>query len=118
MSISMNFVNKGPSSSRPAAAELDCESAALLRATIQPAFTGAASWAGLSDILRHKGYKLRFQQGALCVTDRQTGERVCGLRFLGLDFAELVQRLGRPIVIARGNHAGDLIPVRPTANRA
>ncbi|MEX0307266.1 MAG: hypothetical protein AB3N12_07735 [Ruegeria sp.] len=101
---------------RSAATELDCESAALLRAAIRPVFTSAASWAGLADILRDKGYRLAFRKGRLCITDRTTDERVCGLRFLGFELADLVRRFGRPIVVARGSEAdGDFLTARPTS---
>ncbi len=95
-------------------AELDCETAALLRASIRPLFTNAANWGALSDILREKGYSLAFRDGRLCLTDQATGGRICGLKFLGFELRELVRRMGRPMVIARGDHAdGDLIIARP-----
>ncbi|WP_171122436.1 MULTISPECIES: hypothetical protein [unclassified Ruegeria] len=104
---------------RNASSELDCETAALLRATIRPIFDTAASWANLSDILRDKGYRLAFREGRMCITDRTTDERVCGIRFLGFEFKELVKRLGRPIVVARGNNSadGEILSERPDAQR-
>ncbi len=116
MGIQQHMEGTGPILTRSAATELDCESAALLRAAIRPVFTSAASWAGLADILRDKGYRLAFRQGRLCITDRTTDERVCGLRFLGFELAELVRRFGRPIVVARGSEAdGDILTARPTS---
>lgn len=104
---------------RNASSELDCETAALLRAAIRPIFTTAASWANLADILKDKGYRLAFRQGRLCITDRTTGARVCGIRFLGFEFRELVSRMGRPIVVARGDGAdGDVLTARPTTGKA
>ena len=49
---------------RRASKELDCETAALLRATIRPVFDTAASWSSLADILKEKGYGTfyRFMQ--------------------------------------------------------
>ncbi|SDW64646.1 hypothetical protein SAMN05444358_1011399 [Ruegeria halocynthiae] len=115
MGIQEHMSGTGPILVRQASTELDCESAALLRASIRPIFTSAASWAGLTDILRDKGYRLAFRQGLLCITDRATDERICGLRFLGFELAELVRRLGRPIVVARGSEAdGDILTARPT----
>ncbi|CUJ86052.1 hypothetical protein RUE5091_00418 [Ruegeria denitrificans] len=103
---------------RNASTELDCETAALLRATIRPVFDTAASWSNLTDILKDKGYRLAFRQGRLCITDRATDERICGIRFLGFEFRELVRRLGRPIVVARGNDAdGDILAERPEPQR-
>ena len=103
-----------PTLVRKASSELDCETAALLRATIRPVFDTAASWASLADILKEKGYRLAFREGRLCITDRATGQRVCGIRFLGFELRELVKRLGRPIVVARGNTAdGDILTKRP-----
>ena len=94
--------------------DMDCETAALLRAAIRPLFTTAASWNILTDTLKAKGYRLAFRDGRLCLTDGTTGNRICGLRFLGLDLKDLVQRMGRPIVVARGDHAdGDLLSARP-----
>ncbi len=115
MGIQEHMKGTGPILARRASTELDCESAALLRAAIRPLFTGAASWASLADILGDKGYHLAFRQGRLCITDRTTGERVCGLRFLGFELADLVRRMGRPIVVARGSEAdGDILMARPT----
>ncbi|WP_170758690.1 hypothetical protein [Ruegeria lacuscaerulensis] len=115
MSIRLELEQKGAISAHRASTELDCETAALLRATIRPAFSSAVSWSGLTEILRDKGYRLAFRQGRLCITDRDTGDRVCGLRFLGFEFKDLVRRLGRPIVVARGSHAdGDILTARPT----
>ncbi len=98
--------------------QLDCETAALLRAVIRPVFEGASSWTTLMDTLRVKGYRLAFREGRLCITDRTTGDRVCGLRFLGLDLRDLVGRLGRPIVVARPGAGadGDLLITRPGMN--
>ncbi len=119
MSIRIETENPGAISARQASTELDCETAALLRATILPVFSSAASWAGLTDILKDKGYRLVFRDGRMCITDHATGDRVCGLRFLGLELKDLVLRLGRPIVVARGQQAdGDVLTARPTVGRA
>jgi len=115
MGIQEHIKGPGPILTRQSATELDCESAALLRAAIRPLFSSAASWSSLADILREKGYNLTFRQGRLCITDHKTGDRICGLRFLGFELRDLVRRMGRPIVIARGSDAdGDIVPVRPT----
>ncbi|WP_170331645.1 hypothetical protein [Ruegeria arenilitoris] len=101
-----------------ASSELDCETAALLRATMRPLFATAPSWASLTDILKNKGYRLAFRQGRLCVIDRATDARICGLHFLGFEFRDLVRRLGRPIVVPRGNSAdGDILAKRPEPQR-
>ncbi len=103
---------------RASSTELDCETAALLRAAIRPIFAKAASWGSLADRLREKGYRLAFLKGRLCITDRTTGQRICGIRFLGFELKELVNRLGRPIVVARGNQAdGELLIARPASAR-
>ncbi len=102
---------------RTASTELDCETAALLRAAIRPLFASAASWGSLADILKDKGYRLAFRKGRLCITDRTSGERVCGLRFLGFEFKDLVRKLGRPIVVAHGGQAdGEVLAARPSRN--
>ncbi len=117
MSIRLELEKSGAISAQSVSTELDCETAALLRAAIRPAFASAVSWSSLTEILRDKGYRLAFRRGRLCITDRDTGDRVCGLRFLGIEFSDLVRRLGRPIVVARGNSAdGDILTARPTAN--
>ncbi|EEE37209.1 hypothetical protein RKLH11_1045 [Rhodobacteraceae bacterium KLH11] len=114
MGIQEHIEGAGPILAPRASTELDCESAALLRASIRPAFTSAVSWAALADILQGKGYRLAFRQGRLCLTDQATDERICGLRFLGFDMVELVHRFGRPMVVARGNAAdGDILTTRP-----
>ncbi len=116
MGIQEHMEGPGPILARQASTELDCESAALLRAAIRPLFSSAASWASLADILRDKGYHLAFRQGRLCITDHTTGERICGLRFLGFELRDLVRRMGRPIVVARGSDAdGDVLTARPTS---
>ncbi|MCG7519238.1 hypothetical protein [Ruegeria sp. Ofav3-42] len=119
MSIRIDTEKPDTITVRQISTELDCESAALLRATILPIFASAANWAGLTDVLNDKGYGLVFRDGRMCITDNLTGDRVCGLRFLGLEFKELVRRLGRPIVVARGQQAdGDILTARPTVGRA
>ena len=100
-------------------AHFDCETAVLLRSVLLPVFDQANSWSQLIDILTPKGYRLMFRQGILCITDTQTGARVCGLQFLGLQMRDLVARLGRPCVVVHpGSGAdGDLLrhpPVRHT----
>ena len=114
MSIQIETEETGAISTRQASTELDCETAALLRAAILPVFASAVSWGSLTDVLKDKGYRLVFRQGRLCVTDRVSGDRICGMRFLGLEFQDLVSKLGRPIVVARGSGAdGDLLATRP-----
>ncbi|NVO54529.1 hypothetical protein HW561_01835 [Rhodobacteraceae bacterium B1Z28] len=117
MYIQTKTEGSGPILARNASSEIDCETAALLRAAIRPVFVSAASWANLTDILKDKGYRLAFRQGRLCITDRATDARVCGVRFLGFELRELVSRLGRPIVVARGNGAdGDVLSARPVVS--
>lgn len=68
------------------------------------------------DNLRERGYRLTFLDGRLCVIARESGDRVCGLRFLGYEMTELVARMGRPVVIAWPGGNGALIrtpPARP-----
>lgn len=118
MNIQIRTDDAGLIPTRQASTEMDCETAALLRAAIRPIFASAASWGSLTDILKDKGYRLAFRQGRLCITDRTSGARVCGLRFLGFEFRDLVSRLGRPIVVARGNGAnGDILSARPTMSQ-
>ena len=115
MGIHEYMEGSGPIVARQASTELDCESAALLRAAIRPLFGSAASWVGLADTLRDKGYHLAFRQGCLCISDHSTGECVCSLQFLGFELSDLIRRLGRPIVVARGSEAdGDILTERPT----
>ena len=114
MNIENDITKISPVRAKASSKEIDCETAALLRAVILPAFSSAASWAGLADSLRNKGYRLAFQSGRLCLMDRSTGMRVCGLRFLGIELRDLVRRLGRPTVVARGDGAnGELLDTRP-----
>lgn len=116
MNIEQKFEKIGPQSATVPSQDMDCETAALMRAVIRPVFTGAASWTGLADTLREKGYRLAFQRGRMCVMDRATGVRLFGLRFLGIELRDMVRRLGRPIVVARGGGAsGELLRARPNA---
>ncbi|MCG6559180.1 hypothetical protein MB818_13280 [Ruegeria sp. 1NDH52C] len=106
--------SKKRSTSQPAA--YDCETAALLRAVMLPLFHGAKTWAELIEVMRKRGYGLAFRDGAFCVTERGSGKRLCGLNFLGLSMEDLVNRLGRPCVLAHhGDWAdGDLLSHPPT----
>ena len=117
MNIGKDIEGAGSNRAKNSYQEMDCETAALMRAVIRPVFTSAASWAGLASSLHEKGYRLRFQNGRLCLLDKTSGSRVCGLRFLGLELKDLVGRLGRPVVVARGQDAdGDLLDARPIGN--
>ncbi|WP_170340227.1 hypothetical protein [Ruegeria arenilitoris] len=114
MSFQKELFSLGTAGIKNKSTELDSESAALLRASIRPLFTNALDWGALSGILREKGYSLAFRDGRLCLIDQATGDRVCGLKFLGFELRELVRRMGRPMVIARGANAdGDLIISSP-----
>ncbi|MGV6805246.1 MAG: hypothetical protein ACWA49_13685 [Ruegeria sp.] len=114
MNIEKEIEKVGPSNSTKTSQEMDCETAALLRAVIRPVFASAASWASLADTLREKGYRLAFQSGRMCLMDRASGERLCGLRFLDIELKDLVRRMGRPIVVAKGDSAdGELLRARP-----
>jgi hypothetical protein len=114
MNIQNTTLGTGPILAHKPSSDLDCETAALLRAAIRPIFASAVSWNNLAEVLRDKGYRLAFREGRLCVTDRDTGARICGIRFLGFELRELVRRMGRPIVVARGNDAdGDILTARP-----
>ncbi len=90
-------------------ARFDSETAALLRAILRPVFDGAADWAALMAGLRDKGYRLCMREGRLSVVDAISGVRICGLRFLGYHMTDLVRRMGRPVVIARSGHDGDIV---------
>jgi hypothetical protein len=99
------------------APEVDCETAALFRASLRPLISKSVSWPGLMDALRVKGFGLAFRGGRLFLTNHTTGSRICSLRFLGMPLAELVAQLGRPIVRALpGQRAdGELLREPPTA---
>jgi len=79
---------------------VDSETAALFRATLLPVISQSPSWTALADRLRQKGYGLAMRDGRLFLTSHETGARVCSFRFLGLPLADMVARLGRPIVRA------------------
>ncbi|WP_170460500.1 hypothetical protein [Ruegeria arenilitoris] len=114
MNIEKEIEQVGAPATTITSQDMDCETAALLRAVIRPLFAGAASWAGLADTLREKGYRLAFQSGRMCLMDRATGKRLCGLRFLDIELKDLVRRMGRPVVVARGDRAdGELLRARP-----
>ena len=88
-------------------AHMDCETAVLLRSVLLPVFARATSWPQLIDILTRKGYRLMFRQGVLCIINGTSGDRVCGLPFLGLQMPELVARFGRPCVVVRPGTVAD-----------
>jgi hypothetical protein len=97
---------------------LDCETAALLRSVLLPLFEQSRSWNGLIDRLHSKGYLMEFRNGLLCLTDQRDGNRICGLRFLGLDLGDLTARLGRPFVLARPGNMADGLVLRQAPARA
>ena len=86
---------------------VDSETAALFRASLYPVISQSPNWATLADRLRIKGYGLAMRDGRLFLTSQQTGARVCSFRFLGLPLADMVARLGRPIVRALPGNQGD-----------
>ena len=89
---------------------LDCETAALLRAALRPAFDSAESWTALLSQLKGKGYALGFRGGRLILINADSGHRLCTTRFLGEPLTDLVQRFGRPAVrvVPGQTAAGDL----------
>ncbi|GGH30607.1 hypothetical protein [Cribrihabitans marinus] len=93
----------------------DCETAALLRASLNPIFDRSNTWGGLLSRLARKGYGLAFYGGRLVLTSLPGKERVCSDRFLGQPFGELVRRLGRPAVrpLPGGRADGELIATGP-----
>lgn len=98
---------------------VDSETAALFRSVLCPLIRQSASWPGLMDRLRAKGYGLTFRGGRLFLTNHTTGARVCSLRFLGMPLADLVARLDRPIVRALpGRQAdGELLRAPPAPRK-
>lgn len=93
---------------------LDCEMAALLRASLTPFFEKAQSWAGLSEDLKAHGYGLAIRDGRLVLVVLTCGKRICTVRYLGTGLRELSERLGRPSIRASRDRpaAGEfLIPV-------
>ena len=97
----------------PPETQIDCETAALFRAILRPIFDAADSWTALMAGLAEKGFGLAIRDGRLVLTDQTSGQRICGVRFLGNSLAELSARLGRPHVVALpGNRAaGALRPL-------
>ena len=89
-----------PQIPRETESSLDSESAALLRAALQPVFEQAATWEDLLSVLRGKGYGLVFRGERLVLVSADGGQRLCTTRFLGRPLADLVTRLGRPAVRA------------------
>jgi len=68
--------------------------------------------------LKGKGYGLAFRDGRLFLTDHATGKRACSTRFLGIPLADLVARLGRPIVrTLPGRKADGELLRNPSAER-
>lgn len=96
-----------PQTAEPAAAaNLDCESAALFRASLNPLFDRAASWTALIEGLNLRGYGLAIRDGRLVLLDTANGRRVCTARYLGTNLRELSRRLGRPCVLAQHDRPG------------
>ena len=85
---------------------LDSETAALLRAALQPAFDKAESWPALLSALQAKGFALAFHGGRLILIETDRGGRLCTTRFLGRPLSDLVARLGRPAVRALPGRLG------------
>ncbi|MDP5216259.1 hypothetical protein Q5Y75_03435 [Ruegeria sp. 2205SS24-7] len=103
--------NPVPNPSGPQPAVWDCETAILLRSILLPIFNRVSSWTALIDEMQARDYSLAFRGGTFSIIDDRNGQRLCGLRFLGLSMQELVARMGRPKVVVRsGRHAnGELL---------
>ena len=81
-------------------AEMDCETATLLRAHLAPLFEEAESWQALRAELAARGLKLAIRGGRLTVIGAASGRAICTASFLGVPLAALSARLGRPCVVA------------------
>ncbi|NDW46865.1 hypothetical protein [Ruegeria sp. PrR005] len=103
----MNAIKTMPVAAPNGSAMIDCETAALIRAVMLPLFEAAQSWPELIDAMQKRGYGLAFRGGAFCITESETGARLCGLRFLGLTMEHLIDRLGRPCVKAAPGGTAD-----------
>lgn len=92
--------------------EIDCETAALLRAWMRPLFQQAGSWTALMSTLDKKGYGLVIDHGRLVLREVETQRRVCTVRVLGTSLRELAARLGRPMVRPDRNRpaCGEFLP--------
>lgn len=84
--------------------QLDCETAALLRACVRQAFDEADSWAALIRRLESKGLRLAFREGRLMLIHAGSGAAICTDGFLGQHLPDLVARFGRPAI--RMSHTG------------
>lgn len=94
-----------PVFSPPVAEGYDCETAALLRASLCPLFDRATAWQGLAQALARRGLGLAIRDGRLVVQDMASGQRICTARYLGTTLRDLSRRLGRPLIRARSDHA-------------
>ena len=81
-------------------AEMDCETAMLLRAHLAPLFQEAESWEALRAALSERGLKLAIRGGGLAVIGATSGRAICTASFLGVPLSALAARLGRPSVVA------------------
>ncbi|PWE33633.1 hypothetical protein DDZ14_04830 [Maritimibacter sp. 55A14] len=88
--------------------DLDCETAALLRAHVLREFALADSWTSLADSLAAKGLRLGFRAGHMVLIHRGSEAVLCTGRFLGVPLTELAARLGRPVLRIVDDAAAEL----------
>lgn len=74
---------------------LDCETGALMRASLAPLFEAAESWDGLRSMLRARALDFEFEKGRLVLVAQDSRAKVCSCRFLGFPMASLAARFGK-----------------------
>ncbi len=79
---------------------LDCETSVSLACHLNPIFEMAEDWAVLIQSLKKQYFSLVFKEGQLTLFNDVTGTNLCTCASLGIEFATLKDRLGKPSVRA------------------
>ena len=86
---------------------LDAETAVELNCLVGHLFERAKGWNTLLDGLARHGFALQFEGTRLVLVNDQTGQDLCTCASFGHSFASLLERLGKPAVLA---DSGRLVP--------
>ncbi|MEX0348565.1 MAG: hypothetical protein AB3N15_04000 [Paracoccaceae bacterium] len=106
------MLHSNPVPSGPPPASIDCETAILIRSVFLPIFNRVSTWTALIDEMQAREYSIAFRGATFSIIDDRNGQRLCGLRFLGLSMQDLVARMGRPKVVVRSGRGADAELVR------
>lgn len=74
---------------------IDCETQTLLRLFLGPILETASNWDEIKGRFTEKGYGISIRDGRLVILN-ENGAALCTARGLGVPFAQIASRIGRP----------------------